>query len=88
MLDHESIVNKCVFRCHAVWDYILELSVEQYTSQMALQILSIIDKICSSAQKQMSHTVSKIVKGFQQSLFFMSYLPGFVDNMTDKSNIR
>ena len=54
---------------------------------MALQILSIVDKICSSAQKQMSHAVSKIVKGFKQSLFFTSFLPGFLDDMTEDSNI-
>ena len=55
---------------------------------MALQILSILDKIFSSAQKQMSHTVSKIAKGFQQSVFFTSFLPGFIEKMTDKSTIR
>lgn len=55
---------------------------------MALQILSIVDKICSSAQKQMSHTVSKIMEGFQQSVFFTSFLPDFIDNMTEESSIR
>lgn len=90
MLDHELtyIANKCVSRCHAVWDYILELSVEKYTPEMALKILSILDKICSSEQKQMSHTVSKIVRGFQQSVFFTLFLPGFVENMIEESNIR
>ena len=90
MLVCESIyiVGKCVSRCHAVWDYILELSTEKYTTEMALQILSILDKICSSAQKQMSHTVTKIVRGFQQSVFFMSFLPEFVKNMMEESNIR
>ena len=71
-----------------MWDYILELSVEKYTSEMALQILSILDKICSSAQKQMSHTVCKIVRGFQHSVFFMSFLPSYVGDMTEESNIR
>ena len=55
---------------------------------MALQILSILGKICSSAQKQMSPTVSKIVRGFQQSVFFKSFLPGFVENMTEESDFR
>ena len=81
-------MGKCVSRCHAVWDYILELSTEKYTPEMALQILSILDKICSSAQKQMSHTVSKIVRGFQQSVFFLAFLPCFVEKMTEESNIR
>ena len=77
---------KCVSRYHAAWDYIL--SKEKYTPEMALQILSILYKICSSAQKQMSHTVSKIVRGFQQSVFFMSFLPCFVKDMTEESKIR
>ena len=81
-------INKCVSRYHAVWDYILELPTEKYTPEMALQILSILDKICSSAQKQMSHTVSKIARGFQQSVFFTSFLPGFIENMTEESHIR
>ena len=78
----------CVSRHHAVWDYILELSTEKYTSEMALQILSILDKICRSAQKQMSHTVTKIVRRFQQSVFFISFLPDFVKNLTEESYIR
>ncbi len=55
---------------------------------MALQILSIVDKICSIAQKQMSHTVSKIMGGFQQTAFFTSFLPDFIGSVTKEGSIR
>ena len=50
-----------------------------YTTPMAMQILSIIDKICSSAQRNMSHTVTNLVKKFQGSAFFKSVFPDFVN---------
>ena len=46
---------------------------------MAMQILSIVDKICSSAQRNMSHTVTNLVKKFQGSAFFESFFPDFVN---------
>ena len=52
--------------------------------QMTLQILEIINKICSSGA--MSHTICGIVQGFQQSVLFRSALPGFIDKMTEESN--
>ncbi|PFX18911.1 Helicase required for RNAi-mediated heterochromatin assembly 1 [Stylophora pistillata] len=70
-------------RCTAVWDYILERSKEQYDTTMAVQILSIVDKICSGAQKNMSHTVIQLVKKFQQSAFFKTFFPDFINEMTE-----
>ena len=46
---------------------------------MAKQILFIVDKICSSAQRNMSHTVTNLVKKFQGSAFFKSVFPDFVN---------
>ena len=68
-----------IFRCAALWEYVLELPKAQYTTPMAMQILSIIDKICSSAQRNMSHTVTNLVKKFQGSAFFKSVFPDFVN---------
>ena len=55
---------------------------------MAPQILDIMDKICSSAQKQMSDTVKEIVKGLERSMFFKSVLPCFIDSVTKENNNR
>ena len=68
-----------IFRCAALWEYVLELPKAQYTTSMAMQILSIVDKICSSAQRNMSHTVTNLVKKFQGSAFFKSFFPDFVN---------
>ena len=75
-------------RCRAAWNYTLELSKEKYSTKMTLQILEIIDKICSTAQ--MPYTVSEIVKDFQRSDFFRKVLHDFIENtcMTEKSSIR
>ena len=48
---------------------------------MAMQILSIVDKICSSAQKNMSPTVTHLVKKFQGNAFFKSVFPDFVNKI-------
>lgn len=72
------------YRCQASWDYILE----KCDVKMAPQILDITDKICSSAQKQMSHTVKRIVKGLERSVFFKSVLPSFIHSMTKEDKNR
>ena len=65
-----------------MWDYILK----KCNSCMVPQILEIIDKICSSAQMQMSHTVRGIVKGLERSVFFKSVLPSFIHSITKENN--
>ena len=80
ILWHDLLILCCaIFRCTALWEYILELPKAQYTTPMARQILSIVDKICSSAQRNMSHTVTNLVKKFQGSAFFKSVFPDFVN---------
>lgn len=74
-------------RCTAVWDYILERSKEQYDTTMAVQILSIVDKICSGAQRNMPHPVIQLVKKFQQSAFFKTFFPDFVNKMTENVSL-
>ena len=80
------ILNKAHFlpacRCQASWDYILK----KCDNKMAPQILDITDKICSGAQKQMSHTARRIVKGLEGSVFFKSVLPSFIHSMTKENN--
>lgn len=71
-------------RCQASWDYILK----KCDDKMAPHILDITHKICSSAQKQMSHTVKRIVKGLEKSVFFKSVLPSFIHSMTKENNNR
>lgn len=55
---------------------------------MAPQILDIMDKMCSGAQKQMSDTVREIVKGLERSVFFKSVLRSFIHGATKENNNR
>nr|XP_058942771.1 NFX1-type zinc finger-containing protein 1-like [Pocillopora verrucosa] len=74
-------------RCTALWEYILELPKALYTTPMTMQILSIVDKICSSAQRNMSHTVTNLVKKFQGSAFFKSFFPDFVNETIEDGSL-
>ena len=70
-----------------VWEYILNLSKEEYSEKMILQILEIINKIATVVP--MSLTVSTMVRGFQQSVLFGSVLPGFINEVTERpSHVR
>ena len=74
-------------RFSAVWEYILDLSKEYYTNEMILQILDIIDKICSCVS--MSQTSSGIIQEFQQSAFFKTAFPDFVHKVVgEPKNVR
>ena len=76
-----------LFRFSAGWEYILNLSKEEYSEKMILQILEIINKIASVVP--MSPTVSAMVQGFQQSVLFGSVLPGFINEVTERpSHVR
>ena len=76
-----------LFRFSAAWEYILNLSKEEYSDKMILQILEIINKIASVVP--MSPTVSAMVQGFQQSVLFGSVLPGFINEVTGRpSHVR
>ena len=76
-----------LFRFSAAWEYILNLSKEEYSEKMILQILEIINKIATVVP--MSLTVSATVQGFQQSVLFGSVLPGFIDEVTGRpSHVR
>jgi len=55
---------------------------------MAPQILDIIDKICSSAQTQMSDPARRIVEGLERSVFFKSVLPSFIHSMAKENYNR
>ena len=69
-----------LFRFSAAWEYILNLSKEEYSEKMTLQILEIINKIATAVP--MSLTASAMVQGFQQSVLFGSVLPGFINVVT------
>lgn len=71
-------------RCRASWDYVLK----KCSDKMAPQILDIMDKICSGAQRQMSDTVREIVKGLERSVFFKSVLPSFIRSVRKENNNR
>lgn len=71
-------------RCRASWDYVLK----KCDDKMAPQILDIMDKMCSSGQKQMSDTVREIVKGLERSVFFKSVLRSFIHGTTKENNNR
>ena len=71
-------------RCRAAWNYVLELSKEKYDVNIILQILETVNKISSSSL--VLHTVRKIVQGFQQSSFFRTTLPDFIDKITEMNN--
>ena len=74
-------------RFSAVWEYILDLSKEYYTNEMILQILDIIDKVCSCVS--MSQTISGIIREFQQSALFKTALPDFVHKVVgEPKNVR
>ena len=74
-------------RFSAVWEYILDLSKKDYTNEMILQILDIIDKICSCVS--MSQTISGIIRKFQQSTFFKTGFPEFVHKVVgEPKNVR
>jgi len=72
------------YRCQASWDYILK----NCNDEMAPQILDIIDKICSSAQTQMSDPARRIVVGLERSVFFKSVLPSFIHSMAKENYNR
>ena len=77
------------FRFSTFWEYILNLSKDKLTNEIILQILEIINKVCSVVP--MSPTVIAIVQGFQQSMLFRSVLPNFINELTVedvKSHIR
>ena len=65
-----------LFRFSAGWEYILNLSKEEYSEKMILQILEIINKIATVVP--VSLTDSAMVQGFQQSVLFGSIRPGFM----------
>ena len=71
-------------RCRAAWNYVLELSKEKCNEDIILQILETVNKISSSSL--VLHTVKKIVEGFQQSSFFRTILPDFIDKITEMNN--
>ena len=76
-----------LFRFSAGWEYILNLSKEEYSEKMILQILEIINKIATVVP--MSLTASGMVQGFQQSVLFGSVLPGFINVVTGRpSHVR
>ena len=76
-----------LFRFSAAWEYILNLSKEEYSEKMILQILEIINKIATVVP--MSLTASAMVQGFQQSVLFGSVLPGFINEVTGRpSHVR
>lgn len=76
-----------VFRFSAAWKYILNLSKEEYSEKMILQILEIINKIATVAP--VSLTVNEMIQGFQQSVLFGSVLPGFINEVTGRpSHVR
>ena len=76
-----------LFRFSAAWEYILNLSKEEYSEKMILQILEIINKIATVVP--MSLTVSAMVQGCQQSVLFGSVLPGFINEVTERpSHVR
>ena len=60
-----------------------ELPNEDYTTPMAMQILSIVDKICSSGQRNLLHIVTNLVKKFQGKTFFKSVFPDLVNKIED-----
>ncbi|KAJ7323761.1 hypothetical protein OS493_030887 [Desmophyllum pertusum] len=78
-------VTELIIRCHAAWDYTLQLSKEQCNNQIAQNVLYIIDKICSSAQGPMPQGVEEIVQQFAKSAFFKSILPNVVENTAKES---
>ncbi|CAH3144169.1 unnamed protein product, partial [Porites lobata] len=71
-----------ITRFSAAWEYILNLSKEEYSEKMILQILEIINKIATVVP--MSLTASAMVQGFQQSVLFGSVLPGFINVVTGR----
>ena len=76
-----------LFRFSAAWEYILNLSKEEYSEKMILQILEIINMIATVVP--VSLTVSAMVQGFQQSVLFGSVLPGFINEVTERpSHVR
>ena len=76
-----------LFRFSAAWKYILNLSKEEYSEKMILQILEIINKIATVVP--VSITVSEMIQGFQQSVLFGSVLPGFINEVTGRpSHVR
>ena len=80
------IYSDVISRCRAAWNYVLELSKEKYDANIIHQILETVDKISSSSL--VLHTVKKIVEGFQQSSFFKTILPDFIDEITEVNCFR
>ncbi|XP_044174210.1 uncharacterized protein LOC114958008 [Acropora millepora] len=78
---HATAAVNEILRCRAAWNYVLELSKEKYDANIILQILETVNKISSSSL--VLHTVKKIVEGFQQSSFFRTILPDFIDEITE-----
>ncbi|XP_015763067.1 PREDICTED: NFX1-type zinc finger-containing protein 1-like [Acropora digitifera] len=72
-----------ILRCHAAWNYVLELSKEKYDENIILQILETVDKISSTSPVLHTAAVRKITQGFQQSSFFRTILPDFIDKVTE-----
>ncbi|XP_068728425.1 NFX1-type zinc finger-containing protein 1-like [Montipora capricornis] len=79
--DHATAAVIEITRCRAVWNYILNLSKEKYDmhENITMQILETVRKICSSGL--MTHTVKEIVQGFQESEFFRTVFPEFIDSV-------
>ena len=75
-----------ISRCHAAWNYVLELSKEKYDANIILQILETVNKISSSFL--VLPIVKKILEGFQQSSFFRTILSDFIDKITEMNSFR
>ena len=71
-----------------MWNYILNLSKEKYDmlEDITMQILETVKKICSSAL--MTHTVKEIIRGFQESEFFRTVFPEFIDSVKKEIHFR
>ena len=77
------------YRCHAAWDYILQLSKDTSDNQiMSENVLYIIEEICSSSQGKMPPGVKEIVQQFTKSEFFKSIFPIFVESTAKGSCYR
>ena len=81
------IYSDVISRCRAAWNYVLSgLGKEKYDANIIHQILETVNKISSSSL--VLHTVKKIVEGFQQSSFFKTILPDFIDEITEVNCFR